>query len=143
MRPATYPLELRYFSIPLGVALAHTVTAACILLGGLPTLLTTPLSTLSYLVGNPYWIAAILIATSILAAIPYFSMHGTRLRFMLLVAPQQILLLFHLIAVITAIYVGHYADGYVPVGGSFFIATDQVWLLSVILFHTLEYSEVI
>jgi len=43
--------------------------------------------------------------------------------------------------VINAILNGHYHDGYVPDGGSAFIFADQIWLLMVVVIHTLEYIE--
>jgi hypothetical protein len=36
---------------------------------------------------------------------------------------------------------GHYPDGYVPAGGSFFIFAGQAWLLMIVMFHTAEYIE--
>jgi hypothetical protein len=40
-----------------------------------------------------------------------------------------------------SIMTGHYHDGYVPNGGSAFIFADQIWLLMVVIVHTLEYIE--
>jgi hypothetical protein len=36
---------------------------------------------------------------------------------------------------------GQYPDGYIPVGGSAFILTDQIWLLAIVVAHTFEYVE--
>ena len=62
-----------------------------------------------------------------------------RIWFMLLILPQQCLLLMHFVSAATAIMSGHYHDGYVPDGGPAFIFADQIWLLMVVVVHTLEY----
>ncbi len=38
-----------------------------------------------------------------------------------------------------AVVSGHYPDGYVPEGGSIFIFVDQIWLMTIIFWHTMEY----
>lgn len=60
---------------------------------------------------------------------------------MLLILPQQCLLLLHFVSAATAILSGQYHDGYVPNGGAAFIFADQIWLLMVVIVHTLEYIE--
>jgi hypothetical protein len=49
----------------------------------------------------------------------------------------------HFVSAGVAIMDGHYHDGYVPNGGSAFIFADQIWLLMVVVVHTLEYIEVL
>ena len=56
-------------------------------------------------------------------------------------APQQCLLLMHFVSAVMSIMAGHYHDGYAPNGGSAFIFADQIWLLMVVVVHTLEYIE--
>lgn len=144
-------LALRYFHIAIGVAIVHFLSGIDILIsGGTAVLSTVPLSFLStvllyvhhdYLISHPHFVAAVLIAVAILAVVPFLRAATGRWLFMILVAPQQLLLLCKLISIELAIFSGRYADGYVPDGGAYFIFADQVWLLMVIFYHTLEYVE--
>ena len=138
------PVELRSFSVAVAVALAHTATACLIVMGGLPTLSVTPLAITSALIGNQYILAAALLFSSLCAAIPFLSTRRlSKLKFSLLLAPQQLLLLLHFTAVVVAITLGQYPDGYAPKGGGYFIAADQIWMLTIVFFHTMEYLEVL
>ena len=47
----------------------------------------------------------------------------------------------HFVSAVLATMAGHYHDGYVPSGGTAFIFADQIWLLMVVVVHTLEYIE--
>jgi hypothetical protein len=78
---------------------------------------------------------------SVLAIIPYCMREPRRSWFMLLILPQQCLLLMHFVSAGVSIMAGHHHDGYVPNGGSAFIFADQIWLLMVVIVHTLEYIE--
>ena len=69
-----------------------------------------------------------------MAVIPFMWPTANRWAFMVLLAPQQILLLSHLMSIEMALFSGHYADGYIPKGGAYFIFADQIWLLMVIFF---------
>jgi hypothetical protein len=81
-------------------------------------------------------------ATSLgLRCAPYLMLQPRRIWFMLLILPQQCLLLMHFVSAAIAIISGHYHDGYVPDGGSAFIFADQIWLLMVVVVHTFEYIE--
>jgi hypothetical protein len=102
---------------------------------------TTPLYLLGLIVQNPISVAVILIVTSVLAIISYLMREPRRSWFMLLILPQQCLLLMHFVSAGVAIMEGHYHDGYAPNGGSAFIFADQIWLLMVVIVHTLEYIE--
>ena len=82
-----------------------------------------------------------LIATSILAALPFVLKPKNHFVFIFLLAPQQVLLLAHFTSAFLAIMFGQYPDGYTPDGGSAFIFVDQVWLLMVVVLHTFEYIE--
>src|SRR5262245_30066018 len=93
------------------------------------------------IVQNPTIAASILIATAALAIFPYLLREPRRMWFMLLILPQQCLLLMHFVSAVLAIMAGQYHDGYVPSGGSAFIFADQIWLLMVVIVHTLEYIE--
>lgn len=134
-------VELRHFFVTPGVAAAHTLSGLAIFAGAESVLKTTPLYILGLIVNNPIIAAFILIITAVLALIPYLMRQSSWLWFMLLILPQQCLLLMHFVSAGIAILNGHYHDGYVPNGGSAFIFADQIWLLMVVVVHTLEYIE--
>jgi hypothetical protein len=138
---ATDRIALRHFFVTPGVAAAHALSGLAIFAGAASVLKTTPLYLLGSLVPNPAVAASILIATAALAIIPYLTGETRRLWFMLLILPQQCLLLMHFVSAVLAIMAGHYHDGYVPNGGTAFIFADQIWLLMVVIVHTLEYIE--
>jgi hypothetical protein len=138
---ATKVVELRHFFVTPGVAAAHALSGVAIFAGAASVLKTTPLYLLGSIVPNPTAAAIVLIATAALAIIPYLLREPRRRWFMLLILPQQCLLLMHFVSAVIAIMVGHYHDGYVPSGGSAFIFADQIWLLMVVIVHTLEYIE--
>lgn len=133
--------NLRCFSIALGVAIVHLLSGIDIFVGrGMAHVVsTTPLAYLHHLVGHPYYVAVILIGTALLAVVPFAVSKPSHLFFMLMIGPQQLLLLTHLVSAVTAIATGTYPDGYAPAGGSMFIFADQSWLLMVIVLHSLEY----
>ena len=138
---ATDRIALRHFFVTPGVAVAHALSGLAIFAGAASVLKTTPLYLLGSIVPNPAVAASILIATATLAIIPYLTGETRRLWFMLLILPQQCLLLMHFVSAVLAIMAGHYHDGYIPSGGSAFIFADQIWLLMVVVVHTLEYIE--
>jgi hypothetical protein len=134
-------IELRHFFVTPGVAAAHALSGAAIFAGAESVLKTTPLYILGLIVPNPINVAFILVVTAVLAVIPYFMRGPHRTWFMLLILPQQCLLLMHFVSAGIAILNGHYHDGYVPDGGSAFIFADQIWLLMVVVVHTFEYID--
>jgi hypothetical protein len=137
----TTDVTLRFFSIAIGVAIVHFSSGVVILINA-KALHTTPLSLLAHVLSERSWaISFVLIATSILAVLPFVVKTKNHLAFMLLVAPQQILLLAHFMSAFLAIMFGQYPDGYAPDGGSAFIFVDQAWLLMVVVLHTFEYIE--
>ena len=138
---ATARIALRHFFVTPGVAAAHALSGLAIFAGAASVLKTTPLYLLGSIVPNPAVAASILIATATLAIIPYLTGETRRIWFMLLILPQQCLLLMHFVSAVLAIMAGHYHDGYIPSGGSAFIFADQIWLLMVVVVHTLEYIE--
>ena len=110
----TGTVELRDFFITPGVAAAHALSGVAIFAGAESVLKTTPLYLLGSIVQNPINVAIILIATAALAVIPYMMREPRRSWFMLLILPQQCLLLMHFVSAGVAIMAGHYHDGYVP-----------------------------
>jgi hypothetical protein len=141
IQAATNTVELRHFFVTPGVAAAHTLSGLAIFAGAESVLKTTPLYILGVIVQNPINVAFILIITAVLAIIPYLMRDPRRRWFMLLILPQQCLLLMHFVSAVMSIMAGHYHDGYAPNGGSAFIFADQTWLLTVVVVHTLEYIE--
>jgi hypothetical protein len=137
----TNMIELRHFFVTPGVAAAHALSGVAIFAGAGSVLKTTPLYLLGLIVQNPINVAIIVVVTAVLAIIPYLMREPRRSWFMLLILPQQCLLLMHFVSAGLAIMSGHYHDGYVPNGGSAFIFADQIWLLMVVIVHTLEYIE--
>ena len=138
---ATNTVGLRHFFVTPGVAAAHALSGLAIFAGADSVLKTTPLFILGSIIHNPINVAFILVITAVLAVVPYAMREPRRRWFMLLILPQQCLLLMHFVSAAVAILNGQYHDGYVPNGGSAFIFADQVWLLMVVIVHTLEYIE--
>jgi hypothetical protein len=137
----TTDLNLRFFSVAIGVAIVHFSSGVVILINA-KALHTTPLSLLAQVLSERSWaVSFVLIATSVLAVLPFVLKTKNRWLFVFLVAPQQILLLAHFTSAFFAIMSGQYPDGYPPDGGSAFIFVDQVWLLMVVVLHTFEYVE--
>jgi hypothetical protein len=86
-----------------------------------------PLSLLAQVLSERPWaVSFVLIATSVLAVLPFVLKTKNRWLFVFLVAPQQILLLAHFMSAFFAIMSGQYPDGCAPDGGSAFIFVDQV-----------------
>jgi hypothetical protein len=139
-RAVTGTVELRHFFVTPGVAAAHALSGVAIFAGADSVLKRTPLYLLGLIVQNAIIAAIILIVTAVLAVIPYMIREPRRSWFMLLILPQQCLLLMHFVSAGVPIMAGHYHDGYVP-GGSAFIFADQIWLLMGVIVHTLEYIE--
>src|SRR5262245_2381150 len=132
----TTDVTLRFFSIAIGVAIVHFSSGVVILINA-KALQATPLSLLAHVLSERSWaISLVLMATSILAMLPFILKTKNHLVFMLLVAPQQILLLAHFMSASLAIIFGQYPDGYAPGAGSDFIFVDQMWLLMVVVLHT-------
>lgn len=53
-----------------------------------------------------------------------------------LFAPQELLLLIQIWSISVALISGHYPDGYVPLGGAWFILADQVWAWVLAVSHS-------
>jgi hypothetical protein len=127
---------------PLGVAIIHIFSGLIVLCGIGPVLKTTPLALMTLATGGDnYVIAMILIVTGLVAIIPFF-FNVSKEVFVSCIASQQVLLIIHFFSAAIAIFFGHYADGYVPAGGSYFIAVDQSWLIMITIWHTIIYYRV-
>jgi len=89
-----------------GVAAAHALSGVAIFAGAASVLKTTPLYLPGSIVPNPTAAAIVPIATAALAIIPYPLREPRRRWIMLLILPQQCLLLMHFVSAIVAIMVG-------------------------------------
>jgi hypothetical protein len=107
-RAVTGTVELRHFFVTPGVAAAHALSGVAIFAGADSVLKTTPLYLFGLIVQNPIIVAIILIVTAVLAVIPYMIREPRRSWFMLLILPQQCLLLMHFVSAGVAIMAGHY-----------------------------------
>lgn len=133
-------INLRFFTLALGVAAIHLYSALIILLGTTVVIHTTPLALLTFI--PPNWAAVLMIASSI-AAFGAFAFPNLNSRQVIwLILPQQLLLMLTMISVGLAIYTGHYPDGYVPAGEGLFISVDQIWCLTFVFWHIIEYGAV-
>lgn len=68
--------------------------------------------------------AFILLLVGILAVL---ARNFNYLACIVLLLPQQGLLLFQIYSISAVLVTGHYPDGYLPLGGSWFILADQIW----------------
>lgn len=125
-----------YF-VGLLVGIAHVALGLCVLANPL-ALDVTALAALHDLIVwfhiSPMWCAGVLLFAGIAAVLGasdwlWFT-HKTRLW---LFAPQQFLLLTQLWSIGAALVAGRYPDGYMPIGGAWFILGDQIqaWILAV------------
>jgi hypothetical protein len=79
------------------------------------------------LLSQEHNVCLLLVASSALAL---YAMHSRSMHHMAVCAlliPQQTLLIITCIGAISAVVQGHYADGYEPNGGGWFIFADQIW----------------
>jgi hypothetical protein len=94
----TNMVELRHFFVTPGVAAAHALSGMAIFVGAESVLKTTPLYLLGLIVQSPINGAFVLIVASVLAVIAYCMREPRRSWFMLLILPQQCLLLMHFVS---------------------------------------------
>jgi len=134
-------VNLRLFTVGAAVAIVHLVTGLAIWLGNASYALhTTPINLISIAFGNsPSTVGSVLIITALLALIPFLVKEPNRGLLVACIFPQQVLLFLHLFSIFGALITGHYPDGYVPNGGSIFIFIDQLWLMTIVFWHTMEY----
>ena len=86
---ATKVVESRHFFVTPEVAAAHALSGVAIFAGADSVLKTTPLYLLGLIVQISVNVSIILIATAVLAVIPYLMREPRRSWFMLLILPQQ------------------------------------------------------
>lgn len=134
-------VNLRFFTLAIGVAIAHFVSGILIITGGKSVAKTVPLALLGDLCDNVYVLGTSLIVASIFAVWAFLG-ERSRLKTLLMLAPQQFILALSLLSAMVAIITGTYSDGYVPVGGWLFISADQIWLITMCFWHTIEYGAI-
>jgi hypothetical protein len=104
------------------VGIAHIICGIAVLVDPV-ALNVTPLAALASM-DNPLLAGVMLIVVGILAVLACnmaFAMN------VLMLLPQQALLILQIWSISTVLITGQYPDGYLPSGGSWFILTDQIW----------------
>ncbi len=91
------PINLRLFTIGAAVAIVPLVTGLTIWLGNATYALhTTPINLISVAFGNSTTIVGLVLSiTAIMALIPFFAGKASRGLLVLLIFPQQVLLVIH------------------------------------------------
>jgi hypothetical protein len=122
------------------VGIAHLVSGLAILVAP-DVLWAIPLASLArfadyigYPSGGP---AAALIGAGLMAIIGANLRCAPRIAHGLLFFPQQVLLLLQIWAITVALIEGHFPDGYIPLGGAWFILTDQIWAWLLAVTHSI------
>jgi hypothetical protein len=122
------------------VGIAHLVSGIAILVAP-DVLWAIPLASLahfadyiSYPSGFP---AAALIVAGLMAIIGANLRCAPRFAHGFLFLPQQVLLLLQVWAITVALIEGHFPDGYIPLGGAWFILTDQIWAWLLAVTHSI------
>jgi hypothetical protein len=137
----TRDLEAKTLFVATLVGIAHIISGVAVLMTA-DAVNVTPLATL-HLVANRFgytngFAGAVLILAGMMAVI------GGNLRYDFhrwfygtLFLPQQVLLVLQVVSICTALGVGKYPDGYIPVGGAWFILTDQIWAWVLAVCHSI------
>jgi hypothetical protein len=104
------------------VGIAHIICGIAVLVDPV-ALSVTPLASLTYL-GNP------VLAGTLLVVVGMMAVYACNMAFamnVLMLLPQQALLILQIWSISAVLITGQYPDGYLPSGGSWFILTDQIW----------------
>jgi hypothetical protein len=120
-------VEVKTLAVTTLVGLAHIVSGLTAFL--VPAALyVTPLAGFAdltrYFGVEDHFACAILIAVGVLAVFASQTAFAYRV---LLLMPQQVLLLIQIWSITVALSTGAYPDGYIPTGGGAFILNDQIW----------------
>jgi hypothetical protein len=125
-------VEDRTLAITTLVGIAHIICGIAVLVQPL-ALDVTPLSTLEHITRDARDAGLLLIGVGALAIMA----RGLKLKHcVLMLMPQQILLLFQLWSISEVLITGTYPDGYKPVGGAWFTLADQSWTWLLTISHT-------
>lgn len=134
-------VEVKILFVALLIGLAHVMSGIAVFITP-EAMRVTPLASLShiadslgYLKGG--FVAATLIGAGLMAIIGANIRSANRLWHALLFAPQQALLMLQLYTITIALAEGKYPDGYIPLGGAWFILADQSWAFLMAVSHSI------
>lgn len=136
--PRVTKFEVKTLFVGLLVGIGHLISGLATFVQ--PAVLhTTPLAALHRIVGSDDVVVALsLIFAGLLAILASNRSIGMPpLVRALLFLPQEALMLLQILSITMALVMGKYPDGYVPVGGAWFILTDQVWAWVLAVSHSL------
>jgi hypothetical protein len=135
-------LETKTLFVGLLVGLAHIISGIAVM-ADTAALNVTPLASLHSLaewlgydkggfVGATLLLAGLMavVGGNLKAATPKI-VHGV------LFLPQQTLLMLQIWTITVALVEGRYPDGYIPLGGAWFIVTDQIWAFVLATSHSI------
>jgi hypothetical protein len=115
-------VEVKTLAITTLVGIAHIICGIAVLVDPV-ALNVTPLAALASM-GSPFFAGVMLIVVGVMAVLACnmaFAMN------VLMLLPQQALLILQIWSISLVLITGQYPDGYLPSGGSWFILTDQIW----------------
>jgi hypothetical protein len=123
------------------VGIAHLISGIAVLVTP-EVLRVTPLASLAHFadyIGYPSggFAASALIGAGLMAIIGANLICAPRFAHGILFLPQQVLLLLQVWTITVALIEGHFPDGYIPVGGAWFILTDQIWAWLLAVTHSI------
>ena len=121
-------------AVCLCVGCKHLILAAALMLSHSADR-STVVATLLLVIPDRIVLLAVLLSASLAALFAIEEMDEPLWRALAL-APQQMLVLITAIGAGTEAVLGHYADGYVPDGGSLFIITDQLPRIILAIVHS-------
>lgn len=114
----------------------HSIWGILLLFSSAP-LHTTPLAESPS--SNRFLASFIYLGSSLLASLSFvFRRLETNILGLLMVIPQQYLLMLSAFTGVLCGIRGQYPDGYVPAGGALFIWSDQAWAIVGMFAHTLS-----
>ena len=133
-------VELKTLSVAFLVGLAHLLAGIAVVVEP-AALLVAPFASLRDVeialgFDAPVAGAVMMVAGAMAMAGVSNSFYGSRALACVLLAPQQILLLLQLWSISVSLGRGQYPDGYIPVGGGWFLLTDQVFAFVLAVSHT-------
>jgi hypothetical protein len=123
------------------VGIAHLISGIAVLVTP-EVLRVTPLASLAHFADymgytKGGFVAAALIGAGLMAVIGAQLRCAPRIAHGILFLPQQVLLLLQIWTITVALIEGHFPDGYIPLGGAWFILTDQIWAWLLAVTHSI------
>jgi hypothetical protein len=124
-------VEVKTLAVTTLVGIAHIVCGIAVLVDPV-ALNVTPLAALASM-NNPVLAGWGLIVVGVMAVV---ACNMTFVVNVLMLLPQQALLILQVLSISKVLITGQYPDGYLPSGGSWFILTDQIWPWLLTVTHT-------